>query len=244
MYKNRCWLWCILIFGLCANTILIAQEQAPTAKALFDEGTTILNQTPTSTFDKIKALDKLLQSQKILDSKNNSAADFSAANKEQIIQLFDFFATHRNADSVLQLTRFFPDSIFQSNVIYDAPFKTLTQEYIDFKRNTVRTAFFKIKDLTFPSSFTSTDKQIERVTFENYWPLEVVELDQWVDKEEKELQGYSKKAKAELLFFRLKNELDSLKNQENTKANEHNKKRLLEKIKREIRKKRKDRTQN
>jgi len=234
MFKNSCSFWYVLIFGLCANTILIAQEHPPTANTLFDEGTAILNQTTTtSNFDKIKALEKFLQSQKIVDAKNNFEADFRMRNKTQIIRLFDFFAAHRNADSVLQLTRFFPDSIFQSNVTYDAPFKTLIQEYLDFKKTTVRTAFFKIKDLTFPTSFSSVDKQIERVIFENYWPLEVVELDQWVDKEEKELQGYPKKAKAELLYFRLKNELDNLKNQENTKANEHNKKRLLEKIKRE-----------
>jgi len=217
MFKNRCSFWYVLILGLCANTILMAQEPAPTAKALFDEGTTILKQTPISAFDKI----------------NNSAAGFQAENKTQILQLFDFFAEHRNADSVLQLTRFFPDSIFQSNTTYDRQFKGLAQEYLEFKRTTVRTAFFKIKDLTFPKPFASADKRIERITFENYWPLEVLELDQWVSKEEKELKAYPKKAKAEILYYRLKNELDGLKNQEHTKYNERNKKRLLEKIEKE-----------
>lgn len=226
-------MWYVLIFVLCANTILIAQEQSPKAKVLFDEGTTILNQSPNNAFDKIKALEKFLQSQKIVDSNNNSAADFRTENKTQILQLFDFFANHQNSDSVLQLTRFFPDSIFQSNVTYDTLFKVLTREYLDFKRSTIRTAFFKIKDLTFPNSFTSREKRIERITFENYWPLEVKALDQWVDKEEKELKGYPQKAKAEILYYRLKNELDGLKTQESTKYYKQNKKRLLEKIEKE-----------
>ena len=85
MHKNKCFLWCILIFGLCANMTLIAQEQQPTAKTLFDEGTAILNTTPVSAFDKIRALDKFLQSQKILASNNDLGTDFRTENKTQII---------------------------------------------------------------------------------------------------------------------------------------------------------------
>ncbi len=224
-------MYSILIFWLCANTTLMAQAEQLPAKALFDEGITILSQTPTpSSFTKIQALEKFIQCQKILTTSSNAPTDLQLKNKEKIIQLFDFFSKYQNTDSILQSTRFFPDSIFQEHVIFDSSFKVLVREYLAFKRGVTRTAFFKIKDLTFPKILGGNKLGISRITFEHYWPLEVVDLDKWVTKELKTLATTSKKAKAEILYYRLKNELDGLKKQESTKYYERNKKRLLEKI--------------
>ena len=222
--------WLFLLLFPSITLVAQSAEGNESASSLYEEGIFLIEQETVSPFNKIQALEKFIQCQKTLTAGSTSPTDLQTKNKEQILQLFDFFTNHQNADSVLQSTRFFPDSIFQANVTFDSTFKILIREYLELKRSVFRTAFFKIKDLNFPKEFKKNEKRVVRITFENYWPLEVVELDKWVTKETKALAKTPKKAKAEILYYRLKNELDILKKQENTKYYERNRKRLLEKI--------------
>lgn len=211
-------LWFVLFLLGCST--LIAQNEAggEEAQSLHEEGIALLQQEPVKVFDKIQALEKFIQSQNLLLSNKGSQSELYKDNDLRIDTLTAFFTQYQNSDSLLQSTRFFPDSIFQRNPAYSDPFKLLLRNYLDLKESITKTAFFKIKDLYIPDGTAQQTESIPIINFSNYWPLELVEFEGWLEDLEDRLRGYPKASRDELLFLQLQDRLSTL-NSELTASN-------------------------
>ena len=53
-----------------------------------------------------------------------------------------------------------------------------------------------------------------KLDFDNYWPLEILDLDIWLEEQEASVSSFSNKARKELLYNKLKQKLDSLRHEE------------------------------
>lgn len=222
----------LLSFLLLFSTLaLTAQsEEGKTASQLHEAGTAFLQKDSiTTAFDKLQALGKFQESQQLLDAKTATNRELANKNKLKIDSLRSYFLANANMDSLLATTRFFPDSVFQTNANHSNPFKILITNYLTLKQSSSRAAFFKIKALNYvPPSEVKTDRIL--INFDHYWPLEVLALEAWVQVQEKKARPFPKKAKAALLELALENKLSTLRNEENTKYAERNKKSLLNKL--------------
>lgn len=218
-----------LLLLFCSSILLAQNDGNKTAVQLHEEGQTLLQSESISTFDKIQALGKFQESQQLLTTQAEKNAALFTKNEIKIDSLRDYFLAMNNRDSLLELTRFFPDSVFQATTRYSSQFKRLTANYLTLKQSSSRAAFFKVKALNYrpPAKSTSTQSLIN---FDHYWPLEVMALDTWVKDQERKARGFPKNAKTALLELALENKLSTLRNEENGKYAERNKKSLLSKL--------------
>ncbi len=203
----------LLIFFISAS--LCGQDEASILNAKFavelnEEGNELLVRENAKIFGKVKALGKFRKSQQLISSTNNENEALQENNKMQIQKLVDFFSSISNRDSLLNLTRFYPDSIFQENKQYSQQFKLLVVDLINNKNRKVRNDFFEIDGLnqTGTSSITSLGNFI--LDFDNYWPLEIIELDKALQVEENGLINFSKSSAEELLYAKFRNDRDNL----------------------------------
>ena len=158
----------LLLFGTLA---LSAQsEEEKSAAQLHEMATALLQQDSIiSPFDKLQALGNFQESQQLLAKQSNPNLDLQTKNAAQIQALRAFFLANTNADSLLRLTRFFPDSVFQANPRYSNVFKNLIRDYLNLKQSSARAAFFKIKVLNYRSPSASTTNQL--IDFDHYLSL-------------------------------------------------------------------------
>ena len=218
----------LLLFSTLALT---AQgEEGKTASQLHNSGLALLQKDAiTTAFDNLQALGKFQESQQLLAANSTTNQELYNKNKVKIDSLRSYFLAIANRDSVLAMSRFFPDSIFQANTNHSPPFKALIADYLTLKQSSSRSAFFKIKALNYvPPSEVKTNETL--INFDHYWPLEVLALEAWVQAQEKKARLFSKKAKTALLELALENKLNTLRNAENTKYAERNKNSLLNKL--------------
>ena len=225
----------LLCFFLFFSTLpLLAQtDEGKTATQLHREGKALLQRENIQVFDKIQALGKFQESQKLLVEQAITDDDLLIKNDVKIDSLRSYFLAVDNSDSLLATTRFFPDSTFQANDRYSSQFKTLSASYLTLKQSSARVAFFKIKALNYsrPAEL-SISKPL--INFDHYWPLEVLELEAWMQGQEQKARTFPKKAKTALLELGLENKLMVLRNEENAKYAERNKKSLLGKLEKAI----------
>lgn len=200
------------------STALFAQvlEQAT---ILYQEGRTLLQKESVSAYDRISALNMLQGSQQLLRDSGMKDQPLMLQNDSLIQQLFPIF-TIQNPDSLLETTRFFPDSVFRANKNYTTDFKSLINDYLTSKNRIIRKGFFNFRFLNTPKSST-------RITFDNYWPLEVMELEEWLNGQENELSSFPKAAQTELIYSRLFLKKEALEQEEQTKNHEQNTENLL-----------------
>lgn len=218
----------LLLFSTLA---LAAQsEEGKDASQLQEAGMVLLQKDSiTSVFDKLQALGNFQKSQQLLATQTTPNLDLQTKNDQQIQVLRNFFLANTNPDSLLATTRFFPDSVFQANPRHTPIFKRLITNYLNLKQSSTRAAFFKIKALNYnnPAESKNTNKLID---FNHYWPFEVIELEAWIRAQENKTRTFPKKARNALLELQLQNKLTTLRNEENAKYAERNKKSLLDKL--------------
>ncbi len=197
--------------------------------ALHQAGKAFLQKRVLRAFDKIQALEQFQLSQKKIRTANLEYPELEIENEQEVQKLHNFFAAFQNIDSVLRLTRFFPDSVFQSDTRYSSQSKLLINNYLALKKGAVRKEFLKFKNLNYSHPSEQTSDTSFKITFENYWPLELMEFEQWLQKNETELDGFPQNARKELLRLRLQHQLDSLTNWKIVDDHSSNTKYLLEK---------------
>lgn len=209
--------------------VLIAQsnDESASATALYQEGMSLLKKEDAIVFDKLKALEKFLKSQRILEKKTDK--DTLHVNNEINIQtLFNDFIRHQNSDSLLLTTSFFPDSIFQANSTYSTTTKSTIETILTLLKNEKRNAFFKLPVLRYPASLLREGVTIPIITFENYWALEVIQFEKWLKNKEYQWRSHPLKIKQKLVEVSLQNKLLKLQKQEN-KINYENSKSIYQK---------------
>jgi len=215
----KLWLFFLLLL---IQTALHAQENETLeqAKELYQVSKELLEKTSVSAYDQISALNLLQQSQQLLRTNNISNEKLVQQNDSLLQALLPFFEGVNNPDSLLETTRFFPDSVFQANDKYTPVFKTLIRDYLTTKNRIVKKSFFNFRNLNIPKSET-------RINFENYWPLEVIELEEWLKDQESEMRSFPKVAQSELIYSRLLLRKEILEEEERTKSYEQNTENLL-----------------
>ena len=219
-----------ILLLICWAILAQNNESKEKAVALYKAGKTLLQKKPLKIFDKIQALEQFQQCQKLLDVDKIVDDTLIANNKNEIQTLLDFFSAYKNSDSLLQLTQFYPDSLFQVNPRFSLELKDLIKEYLNLINRTNRKAFLNFRNLNYANLSKASKEERFIIRFENYWPLAVIEFDKSLKKNQSKLRGFRKKAREELLFLRIQHQLDSLRNQETLDYYKSNSENLLEKI--------------
>ncbi|MEM6699659.1 MAG: adenylate/guanylate cyclase domain-containing protein, partial [Bacteroidota bacterium] len=194
---------------------MLSAQKIEQATALQEEAKTLLQKEYVSIYDRLSALNILRESEQLLD---NSASTLTQQNDSLIQRLLPFFKNLQNPDSLLETTRFFPDSVFQANNSYTADFKSLIGDYLALKNRIIRKGFFNFQ-------FLNIEKSGTPITFENYWPLEVIEFEEWLNRQERELRNFPKATQAELTYNRLllkKQDLEQGERKQNYEQNTQN----------------------
>ena len=222
--------WIYIFLFPCLSLTAQNNNASEAAFALHQEGITLMNKEDITAFDKLIALEKFLQCHQQLESTSTTDDTLLLKNEAQVKRLFDLFTEHPNTDSLIQTTRFFPDSIFEANTNYSPATKALTTEFLTVQRSIQRAAFFKIRRLQYPTSLLKEGTVSPRINFENYWAQEVIQLEKWIARKEQQWGSYSKKASDELLESQLQNELALLQSQEQNKSHASNKKMQAEQV--------------
>lgn len=193
-----------LFVGFVLN--LNAQVTATDAALLQQEALEALNNKPLRAFDRLQALEKLQHRLKIVQELDSFSTPSPQADS-LLKDLKRYFADHSNPDSLLATTRFYPDSIFQTDTRYSATFRATLQQYLSAREEKVRKAFLHFRYLNH-SPFPRNSYQL---TYNNYWALEVLELDTWLDRQEQTYQNLPSTTRNTLIDAQLKNQLDSLR---------------------------------
>ncbi len=201
----------VAILFLCSVLDAQNDDGFERAKSLHAEASEILRKKTNKAFDKVLALNKIIQSQEVLFTDSVNSAELYVKNEGKLKVLTSFFAPFQNADSTLELTRFFPDSIFQENTNYTEPFKQLIREFLLEKNSAVKHDFLQIGALYLPDTTISYFDRKPIIDFENYWPLEVLEFDSWLQDYEDQIRFYPRSARNDLLYQALQHQLDSLR---------------------------------
>jgi len=222
--------WLFIFFLLPLILTAQSKDENSASVILHQEGITLLNKEDASPLNQLQALEKFLQSYQLLDSDEVVNDTLRQKNERHIQELFAIFTAHPNTDSLLQTTRFYPDSVFQANTHYAIATKSLLSEILTLKRNVKRDAFFKIRYLKYPPSLLQEKEAAPNITFEKYWSLEVLKLEEWISNKEQQLQNYPTKIKEELLSLYLQKYLSTLQDEKNRKNYASNKRRLSEEI--------------
>ncbi|MEL6945628.1 MAG: adenylate/guanylate cyclase domain-containing protein, partial [Bacteroidota bacterium] len=212
--------WLIFLFFF-LHSLLSAQSLGE-ALTFHQEGRLLLEQESVCIFDKLSALNLFSKSQDLLQTSEPENQELALQNDSLIQQLLPLFVID-NPDSLLETTRFFPDSIFQRSNSYTAEFKNLINDYLALKSRVVRRSFFNFAHLN------KYEKE-GRITIDSYWPLEVIELETWLVKQEKETNRFVKSAQSELLQSRLNLKKNALEQEEKTSNHEQNVANLLNNI--------------
>ena len=137
-----------VFFLLFFSTIsLFAQSEIGVlrAKQLHERGLALLQNENVPAFDKLQALEQFQQTKKILDSTAIAKDSFYQKNEIALQNLTQYFTKNQNSDSLLQTSRFYPDSIFQVNSRYDSAFKSLITNYLTLKNSAAKIAFYQLK---------------------------------------------------------------------------------------------------
>ena len=216
-----------LLFLLCflLSTVLPAQDAGAidtvqVALELHEEGMALLRQEPLPAFDQLTAFGKLRKSQNLLSSKN-AEPDIQQKNEEQIKSLIGFYLQNTDSDSLLNTTVFYPDSVFLANPKYSATFKELITGILDRQFRKARIKFFEIEGLHDASPSTLVNESNYFVDFDNYWPLEVLEINQSLHNLEKKYSNVSRSLRAEFIYAHFSGELRELKNWSSTDSLEN-----------------------
>lgn len=196
---------------------LLAQGSEP-ARRLYQEAEQLLQLESPTAFDKLEAFNLLKESQKVLSTLANDTTDLKIKTASEIVQLTDFFAQYQNGDSILNTTRFFPDSIFQASPLYTSEFKALIGEYLSIRYRVVERAFVQFKYLNF--DINNSDNNALQLKVDNYWPIEVWELEQWLQQQETINKKFKKEASDQLIRNQLQLRLDRLTYQESKRRYE------------------------
>ena len=193
----------ILLFiasTLCGQETVV-DKQAEKAIVLYEEGVYILQNENDKVFDQVLALGKFRGCQRLLDSLKNDHDDLQKNNTARILQIIDFFSTNYNSDSLLRLTRFYPNAEFKADKRYSDQFKILIIKYLDYLKKTKRDDYFKIENLNYTSKANVADSIGFILDFEKYWPFEVLDIDKELEKKEISYRNLPKAEKEELLYY-------------------------------------------
>ncbi|MEO1260249.1 MAG: adenylate/guanylate cyclase domain-containing protein [Bacteroidota bacterium] len=188
-----------------------AVDSVQMALALHEEGMALLQKRPLPAFDQITAFGKFRKSQNLLVAKN-AELETQQKNDEQIKTLIDFYTKNADPDSLLNTTLFYPDSVFQAHPKYDTVFKNLMTIILDRQFRKARIKFFEIEGVHDASPSTLVNGANFFLDFGNYWPLEVLEIEQSLRSLEKKYSNISKKVRTEIIYTHFSNELNILKN--------------------------------
>ncbi|MEM9847100.1 MAG: adenylate/guanylate cyclase domain-containing protein [Bacteroidota bacterium] len=195
---------------------LLAQQ---TPLQLHEAAKTLLDKTPVEALDRLLALDQLKHSQLLLRDSTNTTPVLAQQNDSLIKDLQGYFSAFAATDSLLNSTRFFPDSVFQTDTRYSDDFKTLVQAYLSEKNKSLRKIFLNLRYLnTGRPNLTEGSK----LNFEDYWPIEVLVFEDWLVQQENSVQKFPTAAANALLNSKLTQKLDSLKQAERIKTYEQN----------------------
>ncbi|MEZ4931277.1 MAG: adenylate/guanylate cyclase domain-containing protein [Saprospiraceae bacterium] len=202
----------IIIIFLFAAYSIMGQEtngltQAERAAALHEAGNVLMQEDYISVFNKVLALGKFRGSQRLLDSLGSGYDELQKNNSLQIQSITDFFSKNTNSDSLLRLTRFYPDSIFQADNRYSDRFKKLIPQLLNYRKRKKRDDFFKVKDLNYIRQGEHRDSNKFILDFDKYWPFEVFEFENELQEKEAALNNLPKKLKEEWLYSNYQNEL-------------------------------------
>ncbi|MEM8527143.1 MAG: adenylate/guanylate cyclase domain-containing protein [Bacteroidota bacterium] len=209
-----------LIFLFFFSFSVLSAQQLTQATALHQESRSLLEKEKVSSYDRLQALNSLRESQQLLKEDSSTLIQ---QNDSLLQTLLPFFQNLQNADSLLETTRFFPDSVFQNSKNYSADFKTVASDFLEIKRRVIRKEFFNFR-------YLNTAEFEPRITFEDYWPLEVVELEKWLQDQEREMRTFTESVKMELLYNRLLLRKNALEQEEQSKSQEQNISNLLDKL--------------
>ncbi|HFA47809.1 MAG TPA: adenylate/guanylate cyclase domain-containing protein [Bacteroidetes bacterium] len=193
-----------------------ASDRAKAAAALHGEGLALLQKESPEAFDKVLALGKFRKSMRLLDSDKNKNNVLQKNNEKQITALIGFFSGLSNSDSLLNLTRFYPDSVFRADKRYSQQFKSLITNLLFYKKRKTRNDFYEIDGLNYTSPSSTKTNLAFILDAEKYWPLEVLEFEKELKEKENDYRSIAKKKKEKLLFEQYKNELEILKYQTKT----------------------------
>ena len=192
---------------------IFGQNGAPneSAQQLHEEALVILKNEKASAFNKVEAIGKLRQCQQLINSNDDTAQQLKKETELKIIELADhFYALSKNPDSLLELTRFYPDSVFQADQRYADDFKSLLMQVLDLKKRKGRREFYQTIGTKNTHPIKRGNGEVFVFSFDDYWPLEVIEFDEELNTKEKEWNIYPKKMKRELLTSFYKNKLNNL----------------------------------
>ena len=222
----------LTILMLITSTVLLSQDRDRLEKAetLHRQGTELLTANLPKPFDRVRALSKFIQSQELLLSGVDDRVELSRQNEQQLHDLAAYFATLNNPDSLLELTPFYPDSVFQRNSAYSPRSKQLVGEYLDLQRRIAKNNFLQLGSLYRPDTSTSISGSRPVIDFTNYWPLEVMEFAAWLRRTEDEVRTFPGKARQEMLHFHLQHLLDSSQVQAETDRHGYTQQVLRERI--------------
>ena len=203
-----------LILLLSAAT-LCGQNEAPTGNAeaaaeLHEEGKDLLQKEKTKAFDKVLALGKFRKSQQLIGSDKDKNKTLQKENETQIKALIGFFSSTSNNDSLLNLTRFYPDSVFRADKRYSQQFKSLIAKLLFYKKRKTRNDFYEIDGLNYTGPSATVGNLAFILDAEKYWPLEVLEFEKELQGKENNYRSIAKSKKDELLFEQYNSELETL----------------------------------
>lgn len=202
----------ILFIFLFAAYSIFGQEtsgltQAERAAALYEAGDILMQEEQANVFNKVLALGKFRGSQRLLDSLGSGHDELQKNNSLQIRNITDFFSKNINSDSLLRLTRFYPDSLFQRDNRYSDRFKKLIPQLLNYRKRKKRDDFFKIKDLNYTSQDGLANSNKFILDFDKYWPFEVFEFEKELQEKESTLNNLPRNLKEEWLYTNYQNEL-------------------------------------
>lgn len=200
----------IILFLLSIPFFVFGQENSnEDPKTFHEEGLAIVNKENPTGFEKVLALGKFRKSQQIISKSGTDNQSLQAKNDEQIDLLANFFKSIEDSDSLLNTTVFFPDSAFNANSSFPEKVKNLIPDLLETKRRKLRKDFSKIDGLNFRDPKNPKTSNFI-LTFERYWPLEVMEFEKYFLQLNNSYRNLSRGPKEELIFSQLKSEMDSL----------------------------------
>lgn len=184
-------------------------EQSIDPKKVHQEGLTILAKENPTGFERVVALGKFRKSQNLLNKNGNKNENLREINDNEIKKLTEYFARIEDPDSLLRLTIFYPDTIFQNNKKFSKRIKDKAIDVLEIKRRAQRKKFSKVENLNYRDQSNPNSSRFI-LTFENYWPLEVMEFEKHFIDLNLNYTGLPAKIKEELIFTQLKSEFDSI----------------------------------
>lgn len=191
------------ILFLVSSFSLFSQSEATdsvgtTAQQLLQEGLVFLQKENSTAFNKIEAIGKFRQAQQLFNSEKDDAP-LKKEIEQHITELADYFAGFNSPDSLLELTRFYPDSVFQIDNRYTSEFKRLLLNVLDHKKRKGRRVFYKTIGTRNSNPIKKSNGDVFVFGYDDYWPLEVIDFDKELQQKERALNIYPKKTRDQFL---------------------------------------------